>query len=679
MEDSNGLNLAIFSSDEEDIVEMNKKTKLSIEQSTVSMTPLSPNRKVPRISSKISPLKFQQEMESDTLTKSPKRFTRIVENMKEIPRSRSSSPTPRKNEKGRARKRIISDDDSSVITIQKSIDQTFSPSNNKSTNKVSPHKTTPREKDAWKDLFTSLGEGTLPTKKLDLISKLNHDLEEIIDTETKDSDEKLYDTPLAVSIDFSHLYSPEMASRETSVDTLNTEISNELSPTKRKRPNKFKTYGDQRSYLEDRDDDNRLIYEETFVESNTKDVHDLKALGKLNRINDDLEYFLEGLKILKVTPIEKNQSLINCLVDLAIDVIQGSKELIWRFESKNVEIVLDRVCKIWTRLERLKSDDGNGKNLIESLIIVVVHSLQTEEQHEIPSQLISKISNRIDQPLFLNYQNVSLSDISKQNLKRLKEMLKDELIEKNKMGLDLVCSRDKTNEDVYMISKQIVLTSICKYVTKFENNIDGIEQLSKLLSGSSMERIIENMIENNDVNNEEEEEEMVKDVLVRICQPTKGVNYLNILQYLVIISTLIGRIEADMDEEFINKIMNQPVLSNVLELNMDNCTDSWKNLILLGLGYELNVVEFNHKFIDIGSFEALYSQLPISTQDIDIHLKGYYALIVAIMLEKGLKINLEKSRLKEMLEMFSNKANEIGTNEIQSKIIKVKSHLEEKI
>ncbi|KAK6461703.1 hypothetical protein DFJ63DRAFT_195102 [Scheffersomyces coipomensis] len=305
------------------------------------------------------------EDEEDELTKSPKKYTKVINVIQSSPTKKSSSPlsTPPRIKKSNLMAKFIAVANTPPTKVLSKVDKV------RASSQVVI--TTPKEKSAWDDLFDNLGDKIeVPPSVQQMESE--SDLDDEIDEEDEDDSQEEGEVS---NIDFQSIYD--------SFDTANNE---EVKPSpgyaKILADNvRVKTYSSERSFLYEESKQTQPTtnkHEHHILISDTHDfavdvdneklvsINDLRSLGKLNDVNDNFNFMIEGLELVEdptVSIESSNSILISSLIDLCIELYEH-KTLSQFLTYHN--LIIPKLNRIITQL--IQYSDSKGKDLIVSLI-----------------------------------------------------------------------------------------------------------------------------------------------------------------------------------------------------------------------------------------------------------------------------------------------------------------------
>ncbi|ODV68688.1 hypothetical protein HYPBUDRAFT_147231 [Hyphopichia burtonii NRRL Y-1933] len=327
----------------------------------------------------------EQEFEED-ITTSPKKFSRwldLIDMPKIEPAKRSLTEQLMEVPKQTPKQ-----------TAQQTPKQTARPS------KETPRRSTlsPGKQDIWDELLEDVDTSKGQTMEFKL-EENDEDEEE----EAEDEEEK----PVIV-FDYVH-ETPEFESVMP-------------KPLKgRKTQESSKTYGNERSFLLEEVDKaeahKEMIRNENDYNKNQEIMTsvDLKQLGRMNNLKEDMQYLIEGLKFNRIKTTIENDNKI--LIITLCDILASKHDL------KPIEnVVVDKLLKIFTKLGKQPGD-----LVIEILILKVLSlfKMPIDKQSEISYRLLTFEKE-------IELKELNLNDNLKNNLHNL--VLEDT----NKLAIDLL-------------------------------------------------------------------------------------------------------------------------------------------------------------------------------------------------------------------------------------------------
>ncbi|CAH2352322.1 hypothetical protein CLIB1423_06S03774 [[Candida] railenensis] len=527
---------------------------------------------------------------------------------------------------------------------------------------------------AWDDLFSNLKESNV--EKLDIITKLSKDLVRWKDDtvadggDSSDSDFEADTTVSSYLLEGIQTFSAPATRQESSPPfsfSKSSSMLNETNPS-----HKLATYGNVRSFLDGDGDKNQAMDEHAAdldAEPSSKDLNDLKSLGKMQMETEEMEYLFDSLVFIippsSSSSIEScNQVLINFLVDLCMDIWNSQEVTIaWKGKSSGLlKHLSKRVCQTWKELAT-SMNQMNGK-LVESLIVILIYGISITEGENIDLNepfLGQKLMMMGSSSISISIESYTLSSQTIQNIKQLAPIINSaNILDKSKIvGLlaKEVCEKSK-NPDFQFF----------KSLAKFINGRD-IQLASGLVWGCNNISNIFELINDDDECLETiikflEWGELKDDTDIEENKELR----LKVLEILVVLST---KIDID-SKELLGVIMGYQtrVVKTVLVPNLSNLDDKISgDLAILAMGYLLNIVEFsNAQGIQIEFLpyiQDIFLKLPKEpSNDIEIHINGYFALIVAI-----LKVDLfDRELIIDHLTKFQREISTIGRNKIYEKI-----------
>ena len=613
------LEVLIFSSDEEDntVNTLESGSRLSqLMQETTMKRPIEGEllpsasidkgvKKSPKKSPRKSPKKIDDALVEDHLTKSPKRYTKVIDSLMNSPNMGIETSTGSPRGKTQPQTKILE-----LILPSSSPKKEISTPRS---NIWSPGKTprsTPNEKDAWNDLFENIDSFESKPEKLEAHSRRN---------EMKQEDQEVIGL-LTNNIDLDGIY--KSLNQEVEVVPKPVMIKPKLNSI----PLKHKTYGEQRSYLLEQEEaesveEHQIINKEMISNyydyqdscKDTVNINDLRNLGKRNSDKEELEYLLEGLTFNGGETIENNnQILINSLIDLKY----FSKEFLMR----NCNQIVRRLDKLLSKVTKLTPQ--NGRELIIYLIQQNIIWFFSQNSH---TEVIDQIGNDRVELLFETFSfeisTLHVLNVTRDNLIRFMDDTRREDITELLIGQERIY-----NPKIF----SIINSSTQPNLTYFENYY---------------QRYPTHKIH--------EIEAHINKAFTNIERFNVQANELSIMKILVLVSTK-GNQYFKSHIEPLLKLINHNY-DNIINNTMD---DNITNASLFAMGYIINIIE-EDKDILLSNLKLLNnSELKIrlikSTSEIVDHLIGYNAIILSFYISD---LNLKGSHMIHCLQKFKHSIN----------------------
>lgn len=360
------LEVLIFSSDEEEhaVVEtLESGSRLSqlMQETTMKRHmegELLPSARIdkgvkrsPKKSPRKSPKEIDDALVEDHLTKSPKRYTKVIDSLMNSSNMGIETYRGSPRKKTQPQKKILE-----LILPSSSPKKVISTPRSDISSPGKTPKSTPNEKDAWNDLFENIGSFESKPEKLEAYSRGD---------EMKQENQEVVGLVIN-NIDLDGIY--KSLNQEVEIVPKPAMIKSKLNSMSLK----HKTYGEQRSYLLEQEEaesleEHQIINKEMISNyydyqdscKDTVNINDLRNLGKRNSDKEELEYLLEGLIFNGGETTENNnQILINSLIDL--------KSFNEEFLIRNCNQIVRRLDKLLSKVMKLTPQ--NGRELIIYLI-----------------------------------------------------------------------------------------------------------------------------------------------------------------------------------------------------------------------------------------------------------------------------------------------------------------------
>lgn len=628
------LEVLIFSSDEEENTietpESGNRLSQLMQETTIKRpikSELLPSASVdkrikrsPRKPPRNSPKKIDDALVEDHLTKSPKRYSRVIDSLMNSPNTGNEMHFGSPRRKTQPQKKIFE----LILPSSSPKKEVTTPRNNGSSPGKTP-KSTPNEKNAWDDLFENIESFGSRPEKLEVFSERNE-----INQEKHEEIELVID-----SIDLDGIY--KSLNQKAEAIKMPVTIKSKLNGI----PPKYKTYGEQRSYLLEQEDgqslDEHQIINKEMISNyydykdsceDTVNINDLRNLGKKNSDREELEYLLEGLVFNGGKEIENsNQILINSLIDLN----NFNKE----FLIRNSTPIIRRLNKLLSKVRNLAP--GNGRELI----ICLIQQNLIWFLSQIPNnRVIDQIDNQVIESLFLSFSfdssSLNVLNITRDNLIHfMNHASRTDIAE-------LLIDQDRIyNDNIFAIIKSWDQPNL-KYFEHYYQRYP-------------MHNILEI-------------EENINKAICNIENFKVETNEMNIMKTLVLVSTNGSQYFKSHIEPLL-KLINYNY-ENIINNKMD---DNIMNASLFAMGYIINIIE-NDKDLLLTSIDLLNNteqkiQLINPTTELIEHLIGYNNIILSFYISD---LGINGSRIVSYLKKFKDT---INNTIIEEKITTIISRL----
>lgn len=541
---------------------------------------------------------------------------------------------------------------------------------------VAKRKLSSKSPSAWDDLFSNLKEKNV--EKLDVISKLSKDLvrlkgETVVDGgDSSDSDCEADTSVSSYLLEGSQTFSVTATKQDLSPQF---SISKSLSVVREIDPlPKLATYGNVRSFLDgdgdgDRNQDMEEHVADLEAEPLSKDINDLKSLGKKQMETEEMEYLFDSLVFI-VPPTTNNsiescnQVLINFLVDLCVDIWKNQEATIaWKGKLEGLlKHLLKRLYLTWKELVNFMNQ-MNGK-LVESLIIILIYgiSIIKGENIDINEPFLGQRLTMMDSSsISISIDSYKLLSQTIHNLKLLASIINPtNILDESKIvGLlaKEVCEKSKNPDfQSFKLLARFLHRKDIQLASGFVWGCNNISNIFELINDD--DQCLETIIKFLEWVELEEDSEIEEDREIQ----------LKVLEVLVVLSTKIdlhSKELLDVITGYQTRVVKSALLPNLFNLADKISSD----LVVLALGYLLNIVEFSTaqgiQIEFLPQLQDVFLKLPQEpSSDIEIHINGYFALIVAI-----LKVDLfDRELMIDHLTKFKREISNIGRNKIYEKI-----------
>ncbi|CUM45030.1 uncharacterized protein AC631_01375 [Debaryomyces fabryi] len=613
------LEVLIFSSDEEEntIETPESGSRLSqLMQETTIKRPMEGEllpsasidkrvRRSPRKSPRKSPKKIDDALVEDHLTKSPKRYSKVIDSLMNSPNTGNDLHLGSPRKKAQPQKKILE-----LILPSSSPKKAVTTPRSYGSSPGKTPKSTPNEKNAWDDLFENIESSDLRHEKLEAFPERN---------EMKQ--EKHEEIGLVInSIDLDGIY--KSLNQEVEAIAKPVTLKSRLSSISLK----HKTYGEQRSYLLEQEEgepseEHQILNKEMISNyydyqdscEDTVNINDLRNLGKKNSDKEELEYLLEGLIFNGGEEMENsNQILINSLIDLS----NFHKE----FLIRNCTQITRRLNKLLSKVSNLPP--GNGRELI----IYLIQQNLIWFLSQIPNnKVIDQVDNHVIELLFGSFSfEIPILNI-------------------------LNVTRDNLIHFIEHTSK----SDITELLVEQDRIYNGkIFEIIKSSDQPNM-KYFENYYQRYPLYNIHEIEENINKAIYNIEKFKVEANEMSIMKTLVLVSTN-GNQYFKSHIEPLLKLINHNY-DNIINNKMD---DNITNASLFAMGYIINIIE-NDKDLLLNSIDLLNNteqkiQLINPTSEIVDHLIGYNNIILSFYIPN---LDLKVSRIVSYLKKFKNTIN----------------------
>lgn len=577
-------------------------------------------KRSPKKSPRKSPKKIGDALVEDHLTKSPKRYSKVIDSLMNSPNVGTELGSPIKKTQPQKKicelllpssspKRVISTPKSDILSPRKTA------------------KSTPNEKDAWNDLFENIDCFESKPEKLESFSGRN---------EMRQENQEVVGLVIS-NIDLDGIY--KSLNQEVEIVSKPAMVKSKLNNMSLK----HKMYGEERSYLLEQEEaelleEHQIINKEMISNyydyqdscKDTVNINDLRNLGKRNSDKEELEYLLEGLIFNGNGIIENNnQVLINALIDLK----SFSKE----FLVRNCNQIVRRLNKLFSKVTKLHSQ--NGRELIIYLIQQNFIWFLSQTSNK---EVIDQVGNDSIELLFGSFSfevsSLHVLNATRDNLKYfmddtrwidITELLIDQEIIYNPKIFAIIKSSTRPNlryfENYYQRYPTHKINEIEAHINK---SLDNIEKFKIEADEMSIMRIL---------------------VLVS----TNGNQY-----FKPHIEPLLKLINHNYDN----------IINNTLDENIINAS-------LFAMGYIINIIE-NDKDILMSNLGLLNNseqkiRLIKPTTEIVDHLIGYNSIILSFYISD---LDLKRSHMIHYLKKFKHTINNTTIEEKLNTIISELSH-----
>lgn len=613
------LEVLIFSSDEEENTietpESGNRLSQLMQETTIKRpikSELLPSASVdkrvkrsPRKPPRNSPKKIDDALVEDHLTKSPKRYSRVIDSLMNSPNTGNEMHFGSPRRKTQPQKKIFE----LILPSSSPKKEVTTPRNNGSSPGKTP-KSTPNEKNAWDDLFENIESFGSRPEKLEAFPERNE-----INQEKHEEIELVID-----SIDLDDIY--KSLNQKAEAIKMPVTIKSKLNSI----PPKYKTYGEQRSYLLEQEDgeslDEHQVINKEMISNyydykdsceDTVNINDLRNLGKKNSDREELEYLLEGLVFNGGKEIENcNQILINSLIDLN----NFNKE----FLIRNSTQVIRRLNKLLSKVRNLAS--GNGRELIIFLIQQnLIWFLSQIPDNKAVDQMDDQVIESLFQSFSFDSSRLNVLNITRDNLIYFMDHASRTDI------AELLVDQDRIyNGNIFAIIKSWDQPNL-KYFEHYYRRYP-------------MHNILEI-------------EENINKAICNIENFKVEANEMSIMKTLVLVSTNGSQYFKSHIEPLL-KLINYNY-ENIINNKMD---DNIMNASLFAMGYIINIIE-NDKDLLLTSIDLLNNteqkiQLINPKTEIIEHLIGYNSIILSFYISH---LGINGSRIISYLKKFKDTIN----------------------
>lgn len=630
------LEVLIFSSDEEEhtVKTLESGSRLSqLMQETTMERPMEGEllpsasidkgvKRSPKKSPRKSPKKIDDALVEDHLTKSPKRYTKVIDSLMNSPNMRIESHPGSPRKRTQPQKKILE-----LILPSSSPKKVISTPRSDISSPGKTPKSTPNEKDAWNDLFENIHSFESKPEKLEAYSRRN---------EMKQESQEVIGLVIN-NIDLDGIY--KSLNQEVEIVPKPAMIRSKLNSMSLK----HKTYGEQRSYLLEQEEaesleehqiinkemiSNYYDYQDSFKD--TVNINDLRNLGKRNSDKEELEYLLEGLIFNGGETIENNnQILINSLIDLKC----FNKEFLMR----NCNQIVRRLDKLLFKLTKFTPQ--NGGELIISLIQqnLIWFFSQTSNK-----EVIDQVGNDSIELLFGSFSfeisSLHVLNVTRDNLIHFMDDIK--WIDITELLID--------QERIYNPKIFAIIKSSTRPNLKYFENYYQRYPTHKIY----------------------EIEAHINKSFSNIEKFKVEANEMSIMKILVLVSTN-GNQYSKSHIEPLLKLINHNY-DNIINNTMD---DNIINASLFAMGYIINIIE-DDKNILLSNLNLLNNserkiRLIKSTTEIVDHLIGYNSIILSFFISD---LDLKRSHIIHYLKKFKHTINNTIIEEKITTIISKLSH-----